>query len=59
MTNPRSHLDGKRPAMQSGFDQTHIPTAAPTKPIGDDDHIYRLELLRLTRCAWGINEHIK
>jgi len=45
--------------MQSGFDQTHIPTAAPTKPIGDDDHIYRLELLRLTRCAWGINEHIK
>lgn len=59
MTNTRSHLVGKRPAMQSSLDQTPIPTAPPTKPIGDDGRAYHLELLRLTRCAWGINEYVK
>lgn len=59
MTNTLSHLDGKRAAIRSGLDQTPLPTATPTKPIGDDGRAYRLELLRLTRCAWGISEHVK
>lgn len=57
MTNERSHPESKRLAMQSDFDRDSPAKAAHTSPICGVGTEYRgVALIRLTRCAWGIDE---
>lgn len=56
MTNERSHPESKRLAMQSDCDRNSQTKAAHTMPICGMGTEYRVALIRLTRCAWGINE---
>ena len=59
MMNQRLHPESKRIAMHSDFDPSSLPKPVYTQPICDVGNDYRLALLRLTRCAWGINERVK